>query len=103
MQDACIPLKAKARGAFTQSDYRGSVMRTFEQRAYQRARKQSLKARGLCQDCGQFAPEPQRTMCWRCLQNRINREKGLPRLKGTVRPHGRFTDGKHPREDEVRL
>ena len=62
-------------------------MRTLKQTMYQRARKQSLKARGLCQDCGQAPPKPERTLCQRCITNRTNHLKGLPRIPGSKRPH----------------
>jgi len=78
-------------------------MTRFEQRIYQRERKVRLKAKGLCQDCGQFQPEPERTMCWRCLENRKRREKGQPRLKGTVRPHGAKPQKEPVRESAVYL
>ena len=78
-------------------------MSTFDQRGYQRERKLRLKAKGLCQDCGQTKPEEGRTMCERCLQNRIRAGRGLPRLNGLVRPHRYRLPGKPPGEDTERL
>lgn len=59
----------------------------FDQRTYQRARKQRLKALGICQDCGQAPPKLDRTLCQRCITNRTNYLKGLPLIPGTKRPH----------------
>lgn len=78
-------------------------MSTFDQKGYQRERKLRLKAKGLCQDCDQTKPEAGRTMCERCLQNRIRAGKGLPRLKGLVRPHRSRLPGKPPHEEAERL
>lgn len=57
--------------------------RIVRQRLYQRRRKAALKAAGLCQDCGQVDAKEGRTLCQRCITNRLRAIKGLPRLPRT--------------------
>lgn len=48
-------------------------------RAYQRQRKASLKAEGLCPWCGRTPPAPGRTRCEACLE--ISRQSSLNFMK----------------------
>lgn len=48
-------------------------------RAYQRRRKASLRARGLCSWCGRVPPAPSRTRCEACLE--ISRANSIAYLR----------------------
>ena len=43
---------------------------------YNRRRRETLKAHGICQDCGKEDAEPGRTLCWRCRLYRNQRRSG---------------------------
>lgn len=44
---------------------------------YNRRRRETLRAHGICQDCGKEDAEPGRTLCWKCRLYRNQRRSGV--------------------------